>query len=307
MGSCSSHALDYAARRWPVFPVAGILGPGRCSCRSGPSCPHPGKHPLTRHGLQEASCDPERIRSWWCSWPAANVAVATGARAGLVVVDIDPPKGGAESAAALEGRGLVLPETLTARTGGGGRHLFYRPPAGQAVRNRAGGLPGGGGLAGIDLRGDGGYVVAAPSAHASGDTYQWADPLAPVAPWPRWMHERRRLAPDGPTRRLRPARGGTGPAPRAAGGGSRYGFAALERETAAVRTAEIGGRNERLNRAAWSVGMLVGGGELEDDVAEAELRAAALTAGLDEHEATATIRSGLDAGRQKPRRRPAAR
>jgi len=90
-------------------------------------------------------------------------------------------------------------------------------------------------------------------------------------------------------------------------GGSRYGLAALERETAAVRTAEIGSRNERLNRAAWSLGMLVGGGELEDDVAQAELHAAALAAGLEDHEATATIRSGLDAGRQKPRRRPATR
>lgn len=70
-----------------------------------------------------------------------------------------------------------------------------------------------------------------------------------------------------------------------------------------MRTTAAGGRNERLNRAAWSLGMLVGGGELEDDVVEAQLHAAALAAGLEDHDA-ATIRSGLDAGRQQPRRRP---
>ena len=293
-GELLDAALDYAARGWPVFPVAGVAAPGVCACRDGANCGHAGKHPLTRRGLREATCSASRILGWWRSWPAANVAVATGAAAGIVVVDVDLPKGGEESLGVLSEGGLVLPATLTARTGGGGLHLFYAHP-GRESRNRAGGLPGAGALRGIDLRGDGGYVVAAPSAHASGARYEWVDPAVPVAAWPPWMVEQRRQAPDGPRGVREPVRGG-----------SRYGLTALQAETAAVRRAEVGERNNRLNQAAWSLGMLVGGGELEEHVVIAELQAAGAAAGLDEAETAATIASGLSAGVKRPRRRPEA-
>ena len=88
-------------------------------------------------------------------------------------------------------------------------------------------------------------------------------------------------------------------------GGSRYGLAALRRETAEVRHAVGGERNNRLNRAAFSLGMLAAGGELDQDLVEDELLAASLAIGLPEREARASIRSGLRAGAKEPRRRPA--
>lgn len=93
--------------------------------------------------------------------------MATGARSGLVVIDVDPARGGEESLARLQSLMGSLPRTLTARTGGGGLHLYYRHP-GVELCNTAGRLPGvAEELPGVDLRGDGGYVVAAPSRHAT--------------------------------------------------------------------------------------------------------------------------------------------
>lgn len=292
-GEPLSAALAYAARGWPVFPVAGITE-GSCACREGATCGHPGKHPLIPSGLTRATCERSRILGWWRSWPAANVAVVTGRTAGIIVVDVDLPKG-AESLAVLEQRGLVLPATLTARTGGGGLHLVYGHP-GREVRNRAGGLPGAGRLPGIDVRGDGGYVVVAPSRHHSGGSYTWEDPTVPVAPWPEWMVDRPRLAPDGPRR--------AGPL---VAGGSRYGLAALDRELDELRSAPMGERNARLNQAAWSLGMLVAGGELEEAVVVEQLEVAASAVGLDEDEVGPTIRSGFTAGMKRPRTRPPGR
>jgi hypothetical protein len=142
--------------------------------------------------------------------------------------------------------------TLTAATGGGGQHLFFAHP-GVEVRNTAGRLPGvAEPLPGLDLRGDGGYVVAAPSWHASGGAYRW-DPSVPLTASPGWL----RPAP----RKVFPTGGPFRPAPER--GGPRYGLAALRAELADVRTAPVGDRSNRLNRAAFSLGMLAVGGELD--------------------------------------------
>src|SRR5579884_1684144 len=93
-------ALAYAGWGWAVFPLHAVVD-GRCSCRRA-ACAHPAKHPVTRHGLLEATRDPARIRLWWARWPWANIGVATGAASGLVVVDVDPRSGGADSLARLE-------------------------------------------------------------------------------------------------------------------------------------------------------------------------------------------------------------
>jgi hypothetical protein len=139
--------------------------------------------------------------------------------------------------------------------------------------NTAGRVPGvAEALPGVDLRGDGGYVVAPPSRHAAGRPYRWAsDANLEPAPTPAWL----RPAPAAifPTAPARPA------VPLAAGG-SRYGLAALGREIADVRRAVVGERNNRLNRAAFSLGMLAAGRELDEDLVEDELLAAALVAGL---------------------------
>lgn len=158
-------ALWYAENLgWRVFPLHDADASG-CSCGDA-ECGAPGKHPRTPRGCLDASTSPEVIRGWWARWPAANVGVATGG--GLVVVDIDPRHGGDDAFDDLRGKLGAHPDTVEALTGGGGRHIYLAAPAGVSVRNSAGVLG-----QGIDVRGDGGYVVAPPSVHANGRAYAW--------------------------------------------------------------------------------------------------------------------------------------
>ena len=281
-------ALAYGAAGWAVLPVAAMSN-GQCACQR--SCEHPAKHPLTRHGVHDATTDAVLIREWWRRSPRANVGIATGAASGLVVVDVDLPRGGRESLRALAEAGYELAPTLRSYTGGGGLHLFYAQAPGVGVTNAVGRLPGvAPPLPGIDLRGDGGYVVAPPSIHASGVRYRWD--RRPIAALPTWMWLK-------PTQRAGSA---AVFAPRE--GASAYGAAALGRELAEVWALVVGQRNHGLNRAAFSLGRLVGGGELAEALVAESLLCAALAIGLGESEATAPIRGGLRAGTAVPRRAP---
>src|SRR6516165_6649431 len=95
-------ALLYASRfHLAVFPTHWRDRSGKCSCRHG-DCASPAKHPLTPHGCLDASLDAGVIRGWWRSWPNANLAIATGARSGIAVLDVDPRHSGDEGLAALE-------------------------------------------------------------------------------------------------------------------------------------------------------------------------------------------------------------
>jgi len=123
--SCLRAALSYAANGWAVFPVNAVAS-GRCGC-GATDCASPGKHPLTSHGVKQASSDAGTVEAWWRRWPKANVAIATGSVSGVIVIDVDPPEG-ESSLNRLVGEGHALPETLTARTGSGGIHLYYRAP-----------------------------------------------------------------------------------------------------------------------------------------------------------------------------------
>jgi hypothetical protein len=286
-------AIAYGARGWPAFPVAGVRPDGRCTCGRG--CGSPGKHPLTLHGLWDATVDSERLRAWGRRWRGANVGVVTGLASGIVVVDVDLAKGGDASLARLPVSGLVLPATLTARTGGGGLHLVYRHPE-LPLRNTAGRLPGAGPLPGVDLRAEGGYVVVPPSRHASGRRYRWEDPGTPMAALPGWMREPPRppeCEREAPRRRE----------PRGSSG-SGYGLAALDRELHRLASCPEGTRNHELNRAAFVVGTLVGGAELDEGFVVEELTRTGLGIGLGEREVAATVRSGLTAGLSRPRTAP---
>ncbi|MCY1078870.1 bifunctional DNA primase/polymerase [Archangium lansingense] len=157
-------ALKYAARGWRVFPCWWTEN-GRCACPSGAACTSPGKHPLTRHGVKDASTDTGQIRAWWGRWPPAHVAIATGAESRLVVIDLDR-KPGKDGVASLNALGQV-PVTLSARTGSGGLHLYFKHPGGRvpSTSSKVG--------LGIDVRADYGYVIAPPSGHISGGRYEW--------------------------------------------------------------------------------------------------------------------------------------
>ena len=160
-------ALAYAVAGLHVFP---------CRPRT--------KVPATIDGLKAATVDADTIRGWWARWPEANVAIRTGEPSGIIVLDVDVQHGGAGTLARLEQTHGTLPRTAEVLTGGGGKHLLFRHP-GRPVQNSAGKLG-----AGLDVRGDGGYIVAAPSVHESGRPYKWTRALEHgLADAPAWLLE----------------------------------------------------------------------------------------------------------------------
>jgi hypothetical protein len=165
-------AIAYANHGWPVFPCA----PGT-------------KIPQIRggHGHLDATVDVAQIRVWWSRYPNANIGMPTGPKSGVVVVDVDLRSGGDVTLEDLQSRHGRLPDTLTCRSGGGGTHYYFvDDPA--FVNGNAKLGPG------IDSKGNGGFVLLAPSLHKSGNAYAWLDtdgPDAPdgqqPAPLPEWM------------------------------------------------------------------------------------------------------------------------
>lgn len=145
-----------------VFPAHFPLSSRSCSC-GNPSCKHNGKHPRTHHGLKDGTIDAKIIKTWKGPY---NLCAVTGSVSGVFVLDVDPDKGGAESLRHLEKLHGKLPHTWRSLTGGEGTHFIFRHP-GYPVKNRTGFHPG------LDIRGDGGYIVAPPSVHRSGRTYEW--------------------------------------------------------------------------------------------------------------------------------------
>ena len=174
-------------RVFPVWGLRRVAVPGgherRCACGNA-ACPNPGKHPvglLVPNGHNGATTELGQVDRWFApvlgggaadGWVPYNLGVATGR--GLVVVDADVKQARADLPTGLEvvddwetwTQGTSLPDTLTIRTGGGGLHLWLRVDVNLRVsaRNRV--------LPGVDLKGDGGYVLAAPSVHVSGRPYE---------------------------------------------------------------------------------------------------------------------------------------
>jgi hypothetical protein len=298
MSALLDAALGYAARGIPVYPVH-WPHPTRaaptltCSCRRGPSCDRPAKHPLVRHGIHDATTDPGQLQRWWTRWPQANLGLATGIT--FDALDVDRPAGLAALQQLAATAGLRLQGPLV-RTGGGGWHYWFRP---SGLGNRP---PRG--LAHVDWRGRGGAVLAPPSRHVSGGTYQWLRGLdqAPLPEVPAALREL--LGPDRPTtNRLADP---TGPAaqgrPRVAG--HPYGHRVLAAELRTLRHAAPHTRNHTLNRTAFKVYRYVAGGLLDDQEVTAAFTTTARSIGLSAAEVRRTLASARTAGLANPRGRP---
>lgn len=176
------YALYYATEMsWAVFPLHSIDESGRCTCGK-PDCESPGKHPRTRRGVLDASKDETKIRAWFGDLaPLSNIGIATGRISNLIVLDEDAAKGG--NRYELEEENVFLFDTTSVESGGG-FHFYYEYPPDMNIKNSASRLG-----KFIDVRGDGGYVVAPPSIHVSGAIYEFVSD-APLIDFPREWYQR---------------------------------------------------------------------------------------------------------------------
>jgi Bifunctional DNA primase/polymerase, N-terminal/Family of unknown function (DUF5906) len=304
-------ALSYAHGGIPIFP-----------------CNPNNKSPLTAHGFKNATTDLERIRSWWREHPQAMIGVPTGSASGVFVIDLD-----VDEKKGIDGRKVYkdlclknggLPNTIVQQTPRGGLHVLFRDE-GFGVRNDTGKKLG----PGVDIRGDGGYIVIAPSKMAGGKAYQWRirgkEPGFPdAASAPGWLLDlclgrksRAEAKPADATpdqekveRKHRPETNSAETAPdkeeptpstdqRPT---SAVATAVLEQESNTVAVAPEGTRNDTLNKAAFSLGQSIAMSELDRGMVERHLTAACVKNGLVSprgdglREVNQTIKSGIDAG-----------
>ena len=245
-------ALELAEAGWFVFPVQ-----------------ERGKQPLVRW-RDESTSDPEKVSGWWDRWPNANIGIDCG-KSRLVVVDYD---------------GVEPPQvdTLQVKTGRGVHHYFAN--AGDPVPNSASMLGDK-----IDVRGEGGYVLAPPSVHPSGALYQWSgEKISQLDEGlrSRMVKKREEYRPE--------------PAPTRLGGS--WGEKILQSEAAIVRTTGEGKRNHQLFESSLRVMSAVKGGHLDKETAWSEMLSAASGAGLDPEEARGTLESAWErAGIRHPTER----
>lgn len=178
-----AYALKLAKRGLRIFPVHSIQD-GRCTC-GNLQCTAPGKHPRTSHGHKDGTTNTEQISKWWAAKPFSNIGLVTGKISGFFVLDIDPRNGGEESLEELERIYGKIPKTKLVLTGGGGQHLYFSyPRVNIGCRSNL--------FRGIDIKGDGGYVLAPPSLHISNHRYEWEVSSFEnnLAPPPQWLLKR---------------------------------------------------------------------------------------------------------------------
>ena len=297
-------AEAYASRGIAVFPIIPWDAANRTLAERG-------KAPASEHGLKDATTDLAKIASWYGFNPNLNVGIPTGAKATFVVVDVDGPEGAA-SLAALELEHGALPETPEQETARG-RHICFAFDPERPMRNSASRHPryGHDPRAKIDVRGEGGYIVAAPSKHASGAHYKWhatrRPSKMPFAPMPEWLRTILEWKPPklaAVPKAERPA----SPSPVASSGQliTRYGEAALRDECLKITTSVPGTQENTLNTSAFVIGTLVGGGEINESIARAALVDAGMAIARDWtiSDVAQKVERALAAGILEPRKAP---
>lgn len=253
-------ALHFSRMGWEVFP----LKPRE-------------KTPATSRGFKDASADSKQIEAWWGRNPSFNLGLPTGKN--FVVLDADSEE------AYHSVRALGTREPATVRTGKGWQ-WYFSPPS-FPVRNSAGKVS-----RGIDIRGIGGYVVAPPSIHPNGKAYEWIEFPFRLLPFPQWLEVYTREKP-------RVQRADVMPMPMASNA-TKYGSRALRNQCSKVFCSVNGTRHATLASAAFSIGQLVGAGQIPKGEAYSELLSASLASGLEKTEAERTVRQCLKAGMSHP-------
>ncbi|MDQ0367964.1 bifunctional DNA primase/polymerase [Catenuloplanes indicus] len=270
-------AYALAAEGLPVF----FLGRTKRPVANCPGCPKgdPNHDPeacecLTCHGFYAASTDPDRITAMRAAVPRGLLAIRTGGP--VAVVDIDPRNGGRIVPE-------LMPPTRAVRTGSDGWHLYYAHPGG-ALGAKLHGYPG------IDIKADGGYVVAPPSMHPlTGRPYRWIGDRPTVAMPPALVDACRAPVPAEsapPRATVIPLSGGRGiSSPEAL----------LEANLNAVRNAPRGQRRTRLYGAARGIARMVKAGAITHARAVDELTRVGREMGQPERDIRAAIIGGFRA------------
>jgi hypothetical protein len=256
-------ALSYVRHGWSVIPLK-----PRGKRPHFPLLPIRAGPKRTWEPYQARLPTEDEVITWWQLCPNANIGIVTGEISGIIVLDLDGP----EVAQRRE-----IPTTPISLTGNG-MHIFFRYSDARSFRRP-----------GMDLKAEGGYVVAPPSIHPSGRRYEWQlGPFIEPANPPDWLMDF--ILPREVEHEMTPIRKG-----------SVYGQAALHGELNTLARTQIGARNNQLNRSAFSLGQLLAAGLLDRTEVEHTLTMVASAIGLGAREIQATLRSGLEAGMRHPR------
>lgn len=165
------YALEYARKGWKIIQLYGVKklesGLYACTCKLSENCKSSGKHPVSVKWKEVATSDPKIIEKM--DWKDRNLGIVTGEVSGLYVIDIDTKHDGEIHLKNWEKENnLALNDEARVITGSGGYHFYYKYPKGFGnIKNKTGILPG------VDVRANGGQVVAPPSLHISGGKYEW--------------------------------------------------------------------------------------------------------------------------------------
>jgi P4 family phage/plasmid primase-like protien len=304
-------ALGYAGRGWRVLPVHWINDFNRCTClpHGHDTCASAGKHPVANAWPDDATTDHQEIILTWGESPEANIGIATGITSGIFVVDVDEgirPDGtykqGLESKIDLEDVYDEFPETYAVTTGGGGTQYYFRMPDGYMIKNAVKVF--GDDFPDIDMRGDGGMVVAPPSVSGRGPYTVEQD--GEVAEPPQWMLDL--LLRHGV---MEPLEGPEDPHPDASSTPAPAAVVApspppawlessLAAKADAIRTAAPGTANVTNNRMAYMIGQYIPHGWISLEDAETRLTEAAAKRVCPNAEAVFTIKRALREGAQHP-------
>jgi putative DNA primase/helicase len=314
---CAFAADVYATERgWRVLPVHWIVQFGdRTQCSHQWMAGDPpwmpkedgaGKHPIIHDWQTFATTDRSQIATWWgAEYPGANVGVATGRGSGIWVLDVDEGrrrdgtfKEGLDSLVRLTTQFGELPDTYAVRTGGGGIQYYFEIPDGLEIRTVPKGL--GGDYRDIDIKGEGGFVVAPPSASGKGPYTVERD--VPVVMPPDWLIHFLMESGTAVVAGTRNPSMPDGPAPAGVIPSDAPGWVAgsIGEKVEAVRTAPDGEGNNTINRMAYMIGQYVPHGWITFDDAHRRLMEAVGAWAQPHPQADYTIRRALQQGASDP-------